>query len=121
MIFCTGCGKQLHETAPACPHCGKPQHVAAPAYSVTADAGPLWAAIISLVLGILCVLAGFDDADAAWDDETIAGLAMFSIVGLVLGIVSLNISKRGKGMAIAGIVMAVLGMLLCLGESLGES
>ena len=24
MIFCRGCGKEIHETATACPHCGKP-------------------------------------------------------------------------------------------------
>jgi hypothetical protein len=25
MVFCRGCGKQLHDTAPACPGCGAPQ------------------------------------------------------------------------------------------------
>jgi len=25
MMFCRGCGKQIHETAPMCPHCGAPQ------------------------------------------------------------------------------------------------
>ena len=24
-VFCRGCGKQIHETAPTCPHCGAPQ------------------------------------------------------------------------------------------------
>jgi hypothetical protein len=31
MVFCRGCGKQIHETAPACPGCGAPQLVAAAA------------------------------------------------------------------------------------------
>ena len=22
MVFCRGCGKEIHEKAPACPHCG---------------------------------------------------------------------------------------------------
>jgi hypothetical protein len=26
MVFCRGCGKEIHETAPTCPHCGAPQH-----------------------------------------------------------------------------------------------
>ena len=30
MVFCRGCGKQIHETAPACPICGAPQALAAP-------------------------------------------------------------------------------------------
>jgi len=25
MVFCKGCGKELHESAPTCPHCGAPQ------------------------------------------------------------------------------------------------
>ena len=25
MIFCRGCGKEIHETASTCPHCGAPQ------------------------------------------------------------------------------------------------
>ena len=25
MVFCRGCGKEIHESAPACPHCGMPQ------------------------------------------------------------------------------------------------
>lgn len=27
MIFCRGCGKSIHESAPICPHCGAPQQV----------------------------------------------------------------------------------------------
>lgn len=27
MVFCRGCGKQLHESAPTCPHCGAPQSI----------------------------------------------------------------------------------------------
>ncbi len=114
MIFCTGCGKELHETAPMCPHCGKPQKAGAMVHPTNADlkAGPLWAAITSLVLGVLCVLAQVSDSST--DSDTTAGCAIFAIVGLVLGIVSLNISKRGKGMDIAGIVMAVIGVCLCI-------
>lgn len=114
MIFCTGCGKELHETAPTCPHCGKPQKADAtvlPTHAVAA-AGPLWAAITSLILGVLSVLAEIGNANA--DSDTTGGSALFAIVGLVLGIVSLNISKRGKGMAIPGIVLAVIGLCLCL-------
>lgn len=28
MVFCRGCGKQIHETAPMCPGCGAPQSAA---------------------------------------------------------------------------------------------
>ena len=29
MVFCTGCGKQIHETAVSCPNCGAVQKTAA--------------------------------------------------------------------------------------------
>lgn len=32
MIFCRGCGKEIHETAVACPHCGAPQSKASPGF-----------------------------------------------------------------------------------------
>lgn len=113
MIYCTGCGKQIHETAPMCPHCGKPQHAGA-GYPMDANAaaGPLWAAITSLVLGVLVALTMFDDSE--WDADEVGGVLMFSVAGLVLGIVSLNISKRGRGMAIAGIVTSAVGCLSAL-------
>jgi hypothetical protein len=31
LVFCRGCGKGVHETAPMCPHCGAPQGTAAAA------------------------------------------------------------------------------------------
>jgi TM2 domain-containing membrane protein YozV len=27
MVYCRGCGKQIHSTASVCPHCGAPQSV----------------------------------------------------------------------------------------------
>jgi hypothetical protein len=27
MVFCRGCGKEIHETAPSCPHCGAVQSI----------------------------------------------------------------------------------------------
>jgi hypothetical protein len=27
MVFCRGCGKEIHETAPTCPHCGAQQNL----------------------------------------------------------------------------------------------
>lgn len=26
MVFCRGCGKEIHDSAAACPHCGADQH-----------------------------------------------------------------------------------------------
>ncbi len=35
MVFCRGCGKEIHETAPTCPSCGAPQSVPKPQPSIS--------------------------------------------------------------------------------------
>jgi hypothetical protein len=116
MIFCTGCGKELHETAPTCPHCGKQVNVDAATHpnQVNAKAGSLWPAITSLVLSAWCVLG--EISQSSTDNDTTTAGAILATAGLLLGILSLNISPRGKGMAIAGIVLAGIGLCLCLSQ-----
>ena len=53
MIFCRGCGKEIHETAPICPHCGAPQQVA-PTFN--ASAAPSLKS--QTVAGLLCAFLG---------------------------------------------------------------
>lgn len=45
MVFCRGCGKQLHNSAQACPHCGAAQSVPGAGKSRIA------AALLALFLG----------------------------------------------------------------------
>jgi len=45
MVYCRACGKQLHETAPTCPHCGAPQFAGKDAKNKTT------AALLALFLG----------------------------------------------------------------------
>lgn len=117
MVFCRGCGKELHESAPVCPQCGSLQNASVSRVANTpASAGQsLWASITSLVFGVICMLALLDDSE--WDRDTIVGLGMFAALALVFGIVSLNVSRRGRGMAIAGIVMGAVGLLCAIGLS----
>lgn len=35
MVFCRGCGKEIHETAPTCPNCGAPQSAPKPQPPIT--------------------------------------------------------------------------------------
>jgi hypothetical protein len=62
-------------------------------------------AITSLILGILSLVAWF---------FPLCGFPM-SVTGLVLGIVGINSSKRG--LAIAGIVMTVIGLVLTISNA----
>jgi TM2 domain-containing membrane protein YozV len=45
MVFCRGCGKEIHETAPTCPFCGAVQAVRQPGKS-------------KIVAGVLALLVG---------------------------------------------------------------
>ncbi|KPX28755.1 MULTISPECIES: DUF4190 domain-containing protein [Pseudomonas syringae group] len=112
MVFCRGCAKEIHETALSCPQCGASQISAIPAKQLR-DAGSPWMAITSLVLSIVCTLALFDDGE--WDLDTIVGLGMFSITGLVLGVISINKKKPGNGLAIAGTVLSAVSLLIFIG------
>jgi len=70
--------------------------------------------VTSFVLGILSTLTTLDDSQ--WDKNTVAGLAIFSIAGLVIGIVGLNITKKWRGMSIAGFVLSAVGLMVSLSQ-----
>lgn len=62
MIFCRGCGKEIHESAATCPHCGAPQVAQA---VVAKDAGKAWNtgrmvfySLASFFLPLIGVIAG---------------------------------------------------------------
>lgn len=60
MIFCRGCGKEIHETAVTCPLCGAPQS------STSADLGkknskarrPMWAKVLIVIVALLVFVIG---------------------------------------------------------------
>ena len=58
MVYCTACGKQIHESAVACPGCGAPQQarqpvvVSAPAAASATDKRILPAALLCGFLGV---------------------------------------------------------------------
>lgn len=113
MIFCRCCGKEIHETAPICPQCGGVQHSPVAMTSDKESDGSLGMPITSLVLGIICVLSLFDDS--RWDKDTVLGLCIVSVTGLVLGIISINKQANGKSMAIAGIILSSIALLASIG------
>lgn len=80
-----------------------------PVHSETRPAKTSAAAVFSLVFGLaalFCALTGILSPAAV----------LFGLIGIVLGVVGLKMAKRvgvtGKGVAIGGLVTAVLGLLL---------
>jgi hypothetical protein len=115
MLFCRVCGKEIHAPAPTCPHCGSLQGAANPSPRRLPE-DSIWMAIASLVLGIACVTALFDDSP--WDKDTVVGLGILAVVGLALGAVSLSNRSGGKGMALAGVILSVVSILAYIGITL---
>ena len=69
--------------------------------------------LVSLMLGILCVMTLFDDS--AWEGETLLGPGLLASASLVLGVVSINQNKPGNGLASADVVMASIWLLRLVG------
>lgn len=112
MIFCRGCGKEIHETAPQCPHCGARQ--------VSANYNREryhWSSIVSLVSGVLFFIVIIIDGDDSWDKDTALGMLVFSFIPIVFAIFSFNEKEYlGKWMGVTGLVLGLFCALVAIGS-----
>ena len=111
MIFCRGCGKQIHETAQSCPQCGATQG------SVKNKEPIHWASIASFVTGIIVFLMILTEPDGQWDEDAVLGGLILGLIPIGLGIYSFTqASKNGRWMGITGLCLGVIGVLASLGS-----
>ena len=114
MVFCRGCGWKVHESAEKCPNCGAVQiPLLSPADS---KSGTLWLAVPSLITGILSLITLADSSE--WDVDTYLGVLTFIVIATVLGVFGAVTQTRGRGMSIAGIILALLALLGVIGRIL---
>jgi hypothetical protein len=85
-----------------------------PVQTATDTKGTYGLPIPSMIIGIIVTLSLFDNSK--WDSDQINGGVAFCIAGLTLGIVSLSRQRKGKGMAVAGVILSSLGLLGLLGR-----
>jgi hypothetical protein len=109
MVFCRGCGGQIHVTAHTCPSCGAPQQVVTASSAAGGDEAlkyliPVGRSGWAVAAGYLAFFAIF------------ALPAPFALAAGILGLrdIKQNPEKLGKGRAIFGIVMGGLGCLILL-------
>ena len=111
MVFCRGCGKQIHESAQNCPHCGAPHSLLA--VTTGSANNSLWMPIASVVLGIFTMLTFFDDSP--WDWETLLGCGIFAGTGLAFGAINVSNNVERNHLGIAGVIISSLALLILLG------
>lgn len=117
MIFCHSCGKQIHESAPTCPQCGAVQPAAQVGQTVrsTTSLSAAWLPAVSVGLGALALLALLENSNP--DTDTLEGIGIFSVAGIVLGAVGLSKLRPYRNLAMAGLVVSGLALLYALGSA----
>lgn len=120
-MFCESCGSLIPEDQSYCPNCGAqaPLQVSQPvqqastaqpvfqqtnAVSAVPSVRPNRLATVGLVFGMLTLFTSFIPV-IPWF------LGFFGLLFSILGLVKKN--ARGKGEAIAGLIMTVIGVVAC--------
>lgn len=94
MVFCRGCGKEIHETAVTCPNCGAPQAKS----SINSDKKILPAFLLCLFFGYF----GFHRFYAGKAGTgilmifTFGGLGIWFLIDLIMIIVGAFTDSSGK-------------------------
>jgi len=113
MVFCHGCGKEIHESAPTCPQCGAAQNFSK---NIQNQHSYHWSSITSFVTGVVVILMVMTESSGKWDSDTVLGGIVFGAIPIIFGGVSLSHSYAGRWMAITGVVLGILVLLVSLGS-----
>lgn len=106
MVYCRGCGKEIHEQALLCPQCGAPQTTS------NAMQKGSWMAIIATLVATLVLLGSLDIKKGEMD--LVFGAFTLGSTAIALGGISLHQGRPGKNLAIAAITVAALAILTAL-------
>jgi TM2 domain-containing membrane protein YozV len=91
MVYCSGCGKQIHDSAPTCPNCGAVQVSTAVQVATPLAAYPTDKRILPAFL--LCFFAGVFGAHRFYVGKigtgfaqlfTLGGLGVWALVDMIL-------------------------------------
>jgi hypothetical protein len=110
MVYCRGCGKEIHETAPSCPHCGYVQ-----SHAVTSNSSDsIWMVSLISVFALLIFLNWF--GIETWDKNIKNGLWMFSITILILGTINIQQKRKGFVLSVISLIIAVVTILILMSK-----
>lgn len=111
---CSFCKEEIHKDAIKCKHCGSMLVVTSLNPVNPEKEGSLWISIVSLVCGVVVMLALFEDGE--WDKDTIIGFVSLSSMSLGFGILGIVKKLNGEGMAVAGVVLSSLSILIAISQ-----
>ena len=111
LIYCRGCGVQIHETALSCPKCGAVQE----SFKEVSRNHHTALSITSCVVGVL-VLFGALGVDAPWSRDEVIGTVFLVLIASICGGLSLSQEKPSKSTAVIGLVLAGISLLICIGN-----
>lgn len=107
MVYCHGCGAEIHNSAPTCPHCGAPQRSSATAsQGADSSSGTSLAQVASFIIACVTFLATLDDSP--WDEDMLIGFWFLELIAVVCALVGLAESSKTKGFGVAGLILAAL-------------
>lgn len=138
MVFCNGCGKEIHETAPTCPHCGAPQRAVAAGKTagdvkeipegvkgwswgafllnwIWAIGNKTWIGLLALVpyLGfIMAIVLGIKGREWAWQNNDWASVEEFDRVQRAW--------SKWAIIIIGGLIVVGIGVAVLLGSAASQ-
>lgn len=98
MVHCRGCGKQIHESAPTCPHCGAPQTVQPHGAGTASDKQKVPAALLCWFLGIFGVHRFYVGKVGTGLIQlfTLGGLGIWALVDFIMILMGKFEDKSGR-------------------------
>ena len=113
MVFCRGCGKEVHNSAQMCPHCGAQQGAKA---LPRKGSDPQWASITSFVCGLISFLLILNEPGGRWDHDTVIGGLLLGGITAIFGVIALAGKQSAQWMAISGLIFGILVISVTFGS-----
>lgn len=109
MLYCRGCGKEIHESAASCPHCGFQ-------YTQISENSGIWMLIISTTLSGILLL---NWVNIPWDgdEDLITGVIFFGIISLLFSGISFSKYPKWKPIHIPCIFISSISILIAIGSN----
>lgn len=98
MVFCRGCGKEIHDSAPSCPHCGARQQQMQNKVASDTDKRILPAALLCFFLGALGVHRFYVGKIGTGILQlcTLGGLGIWALIDFIMIVVGSFSDKDGN-------------------------